>query len=90
MVIEIVVGDGGGRSCYWGDLLFRGIDLDDGLIIDRNVVVVGGWWAWVVVGSGRQWVGSGRQLDVGGLFPRVSEYYSITVIKYKMMGAGNR
>lgn len=50
MVIEIVVGDGGGRSCYWGDLLFRGIDLDGGLIIDRNR---GGGGRLVGVGGGR-------------------------------------
>lgn len=61
-------------------------------------MVVGGWWAWVVgVGDGGGWwcavAGSDGQLDVGGLFPRVSDssqYYSITVIKYKMIGAGNR
>ena len=47
---EVVIG---------GDLLFRGIDLDGGLIIDRNVVVVGGWWAWVVVGGGQWQAGSG-------------------------------
>lgn len=68
MIIGIVVGDGGGRSCYWEDLLFRGIDLDGGFIIGRNVVVVGGWWAWVVVrsvaGSG-QWGAVGRG---GGYF----------------------
>lgn len=61
-----------------------------GLIIDRECVVGGGWWAGLAV-AGSGWV-VGSLGDVGGEFPRVSDYFTIYYQYYstKIQNDGRR